>query len=408
MALTSVAELQSLIETKINKAQRLPETETLAVADVVGRVLAVNVVSTINIPCADISAMDGYALPAEAFTDSEWEIIGESVAGLAFKGVVSENSCVRIMTGAVVPSDCKTVVVQENTVAAQKSITLTQDVASGANIRFAGEEVACGDTVLTTGRILRASDVMLMAALGLDKVTVYRKIKVAILSTGNELNEPGTVISCPDQIYDSNRHALMARLQGLPVEIIDLGRAKDDLEGVMSTLVQASKMADVVITSGGVSVGDYDFMREAVVRLGAILHYKVALKPGKPFVFGCMFKTWYFGLPGNPVSGFVGFDVFLKSALWLLCGAQNVPQPLQFQATLSEPVKKSSGRMDMQRAIICQQADGSWLAKPAGAQDSHRIWGVSRANAYLILASETGSLSAGATVTVQPFKDAFL
>ena len=262
--------------------------------------------------------------------------------------------------------------------------------------------------MLTTGRILRASDVMLMAALGLDKVTVYRKIKVAILSTGNELNEPGTVISCPDQIYDSNRHALMARLQGLPVEIIDLGRAKDDLEGVMSTLVQAAKMADVVITSGGVSVGDYDFMREAVVRLGAILHYKVALKPGKPFVFGCMFKTWYFGLPGNPVSGFVGFDVFLKSALWLLCGAQNVPQPLQFQATLSEPVKKSSGRMDMQRAIICQQADGSWLAKPAGAQDSHRIWGVSRANAYLILASETGSLSAGATVTVQPFKDAFL
>ena len=163
-----------------------------------------------------------------------------------------------------------------------------------------------------------------------------------------------------------------------------------------------------MITSGGVSVGDYDYIREAVLRLGAIHHYKVAMKPGKPFVFGKMLNTWYFGLPGNPVSGFVGFDMFIKEALWLLCGATNVPQPLRFKAVLSQPVEKSPGRTDIQRALIKQDADGTWTAEPSGEQDSHRVWGVSRANAYMILPQESGGLPAGSTVTVQPFAEAFL
>ena len=200
----------------------------------------------------------------------------------------------------------------------------------------------------------------------------------------------------------------MARLAAMPVEVLDLGQAADDLEGVLHTLDEASRLADVVITSGGVSVGDYDYMREAVNRLGAIHHYKVAIKPGKPFVFGQMLKTWYFGLPGNPVSGYVGFDLFLKAALWQLCGAQDIPQPFRLQAVLSQQVKKSPGRMDIQRAVLTQTADGTWEASPAGEQDSHRVWGVSRANGYIILPAEAGNLPAGATVTVQPFTEAFL
>ena len=201
---------------------------------------------------------------------------------------------------------------------------------------------------------------------------------------------------------------LMARLAPLPVEVIDFGQVADRLEDVLKMLNKVINQADVLITTGGVSVGDYDFMREAVERVGSIHHYKVALKPGKPFVFGQIMTTWCFGLPGNPVSGFVGFDIFLKAALWQLCGAAEIPQPVRFTAKLAEPVKKNHSRTDIQRGIISRQKDGTWLAAPCGSQDSHRIYQVSRANAYLVLPAESGSLPVGAEVTVQPFAEAFL
>ena len=408
MSLTSVTELQTLIRAHIGKSKYPPETETVAVAQAAGRILAQDTVSPLNIPYADISAMDGYALPAAAAAGSRWQIAGESAAGRPFSGGIPENGCIRIMTGAVVPAGCTCVVLKEHTVLEDNTIILERNAENGANIHYCGEEVAAGNIVLQAGRILRTVDIMLLAALGIGEVPVYRKIKVAVLSTGDELHEPGTPAGSPGQVYDSNRHTLMARLSMLPVEVIDLGQAADDLEGVLHILDEAARRADVVITSGGVSVGDYDYIREAVLRLGAIHHYKVAMKPGKPFVFGKMLNTWYFGLPGNPVSGFVGFDMFIKEALWLLCGATNVPQPLRFKAVLSQPVKKSPGRTDIQRALIKQDADGTWTAEPSGEQDSHRVWGVSRANAYMILPQESGGLPAGSTVTVQPFAEAFL
>ncbi|WP_239666855.1 molybdopterin molybdotransferase MoeA [Neisseria elongata] len=312
MALTSVSELQSLIHEHITRTPRLPKVEHIPVAQSIGRVLAEDMVSALNIPATDMSAMDGYALPSAAAAGSRWQIAGEVAAGKPFTGSLPEDGCIRIMTGAVVPPDCTCIVLQEHT------------------------ETDDNTVVVTNG-----------------------------------------------QVYDSNRHTLMARLAAMPVEFLDLGQAADDLEGVLHTLDEASRLADVVITSGGVSVGDYDYMREAVDRLGAIHHYKVAIKPGKPFVFGQMLKTWYFGLPGNPVSGYVGFDLFLKAALWQLCGAQDIPQPFRLQAVLSQQVKKSPGRMDIQRAVLTQTADGTWEASPASEQDSHRVWGVSRANGYI-------------------------
>ena len=409
MALTPVHELQALIRDKIAAHPLAVESETVPVAAAVGRVLAQDIVSAVNLPPADISAMDGYALQSASDAGSEWAVAGESVAGLAFSGCLLEGACVRIMTGAVVPDDCNTVIVQENVQFENGRIRIEKDVAAGANIRRKGEEVAAGDTVLTAGRILREADIMLLAALGLGEVPVHRKIRVALLSSGNELLEPGEPNNGrADQIYDSNRAMLAARLSQLPVEIIDFKQVDDDLEDVLHVFDEAVRAADVLITTGGVSVGDYDFMRTAVERVGSVHHYKVGLKPGKPFVFGQMMNTWFFGMPGNPVSGFVGFDIFLKAALWQLCGAADIPEPLRFSATLSAPVKKNHSRTDIQRGIIERQTDGTWHARPCGSQDSHRILQVSRANAYLVLPAESGSLAVGESVTVQPFDGAFL
>ena len=408
MALTSVAELQTLIHEQITRYAQPLSTETLPVAQAVNRVLAQDIQSSLAIPVANMAAMDGYALPEAAAAGSRWRIVGESAAGRAFDGAIPADGCIRIMTGAVVPAACRSVVIQENTERNDNELTVTEATTEGSNIRRAGEEVAAGNTVLTAGRILRDADIMLLAALGVAEVPVFRKIKVAVLSTGDELREPGTPLTSLEQIYDSNRHTLLARLSHLPIETLDLGQAPDNLVGVESLLVEAAAQADVVITSGGVSVGDYDYLRDAVSRIGTIHHYKVAMKPGKPFVFGSLSESWYFGLPGNPVSGFAGFDFFLKAALWSLAGAAEPPVPLRFAATLAQAVKKSPGRADMQRAILYRDEAGNWLAEPAGAQDSHRVWGVSRANAYLVLSAEQGSLPVGSTVTVQPFSEAFL
>ena len=408
MALISVTELQQLIADTLSARRRIPERENIALLQANNRVLARDIQAGINIPAADISAMDGYALPAAARAGSRWRIVGESAAGHAFSGGIPADGCIRIMTGAVVPDGCRCVVIQENTESGDGMLTVTQDTAEGSNIRRTGEEVASGDTVLSAGRILRDADIMLLAALGFREIPVWRKIKVAVLSTGDELREPGSPLTSPEQIYDSNRHTLLARLSRLPVDTIDLGQAPDDPGQLEALLTQAAAQADVIITSGGVSVGDYDYLRDAVNRIGTIHHYKVAMKPGKPFVFGSLSESWYFGLPGNPVSGFAGFDIFLKPALWSLAGADPVPEPLRFSAILAQPVKKSPGRADMQRALIRRDEAGNWLAEPAGEQDSHRVLGVSRANAYLVLPSESGPLPAGATVVVQPFTEAFL
>ena len=320
MALTPVHELQALIHAKIAAVQKPLETETVPLVSAVGRVLAQDVAAAVNIPPADISAMDGYALPVAAAAGSEWKVVGESVAGQPFSGSLPADGCVRIMTGAVVPAACSSVVIQENVQLQDGVIRLEKDAAEGGNIRRRGEEIAAGDTVLQVGRILRQADIMLLAALGYAQIEVRRKLRVAVLSSGDELLEPGTADNRTDRIYDSNRYMLMARLAPLPVEVIDFGQVADRLEDVLKMLNKVIHQADVLITTGGVSVGDYDFMREAVERVGSIHHYKVALKPGKPFVFGQIMTTWCFGLPGNPVSVFTTFHMYVAGALAVMSG----------------------------------------------------------------------------------------
>ena len=407
MPLTPIAELQSIIQNHIAHRPFALGSESVALAQAAGRVLAQDIVAPVSIPSSHVSAMDGYALAQATPAHSRLTIVGESAAGSPFTGSLKAGECIRIMTGATVPACCSTVVIQENVIREGDCIVLQQDAHAAANIRYAGEEIQAGQTVLSAGRILRHADIMVLAAQGIASVVVQRKLRIAILSTGNELAEAGSSIA-PHQIYDSNRPMLHSKLRDCPADIVDLGKLPDSLEATVQTLHQAAADSDVVITSGGVSVGDYDYLRQAVAQVGTIHHYKVAMKPGKPFVFGQLGSAWYFGLPGNPVSGYVGFDLFIRAALWQIAGATPIPQPLRFQAALTRNVKKAAGRADIQRAIISQNSDGTWQATPTGKQDSHRILGVSQANAYMILPQESGDLAAGEWVTVQPLHEAFL
>lgn len=410
MSLTSVSTLQNIIHQTLSTTVQLNE-ERITLQQALGRILAQDIVSNIAIPSQNVSAMDGYALPIIAQANSEFKIVGKSAAGKPFSGSLKENECIRIMTGAVVPDCCVTVEMQENTEKTiSGSLKLLQDSKKGNHIRFAGEEIACEQTVLMRGKRLNAADIMLLASLGVAEISVYRRLRIAVLSTGDELVSAGQPLQT-GQIYDSNRPMLLAKLQTLPIDILDLGKLDDDLNSIKTTLNHAAQEADVVITSGGVSVGDYDYLRQAVEEVGKIHHYKVAMKPGKPFVFGQLgqdSQAWYFGLPGNPISGFVGFDMFVKAALWQLSGITQIPQPIRFQAALTAPVKKNAGRMDIQRAIITHQNDGTWTAAPSGAQDSHRVLGTALANAYMLLPEDSGSLKVGDIVEVQPFDGVFL
>ena len=407
MSLTPIAELQTIIQNHIARRPLALASESVPLAQAAGRVLAQDVVAPVAIPSSHVSAMDGYALPQAASAHSSLKIVGESAAGKPFTGSLKTGECIRIMTGATVPACCTTVIIQENVARDGDQIVLQQDAPAAANIRYAGEEIQAGQTLFTAGRILRHADIMVLAAQGIASVLVQRKLRIAVLSTGNELAEAGSPIAA-HQIYDSNRPMLHSKLRDCPADIIDLGKLPDNLAATVHMLHQAAEQSDVVITSGGVSVGDYDYLRQAVAQVGTIHHYKVAMKPGKPFVFGQLGSAWYFGLPGNPVSGYVGFDLFIRAALWQIAGATPIPQPLRFQAALTCNVKKAAGRADIQRAIISQNSDGTWQATPTGKQDSHRILGVSQANAYMILPQENGDLTAGEWVTVQPLHEAFL
>ena len=355
----------------------IARTETVALDDACGRVLAEAITSNIELPVADVSAMDGYTFTANS--GDTLTLIGESIAGRPFAGTVGAGECVRIMTGAVVPDGADTVEMQENTTRDGGRITLTRPTPPRANIRYRGEELQLGETVLQPGKILSAADVLLLAALGCARIRVTAP-----------LTESG-------QIYDSNRALLKALLKSLPVHVHDLGIIRDDPAAIEAALQQAAN-SDAIITSGGVSVGDYDYLKAAVATLGSVQAYKIKIKPGKPFVFGNIGTAAYFGLPGNPVSSFVGFSQIIRPALWRLAGANPLPAPLTLTVPLAAPVRKTAGRRDFQRGIL---ENGS--VTPQNAQDSHRVYGLARANCLIDLPADSGDQPAGAPVTVWPF-----
>ncbi|MDP3777492.1 gephyrin-like molybdotransferase Glp [Methylotenera sp.] len=374
--------------------------ETLTLAESLGRVLAEDITSPSNVPNYNNSAMDGYALKATDVSASRLMVIGTAFAGKAFEGTVADGQCVRIMTGGAIPKGADTVVVQEKTVVDGEFINIIEAPKPHANVRYAGEDLKLGQTVLATGHLMRPADLGLIASLGIGEVRAYRKLKVAFFSTGDELISVGQPLQT-GQVYDSNRYTLFGMLTKLGVEVMDMGAIADDPILLENTLLSAATQADVVITSGGVSVGEADYMKLLLAKHGQVMFWKVAMKPGRPLAYGKVGSAHYFGLPGNPVAVMVTFYQFVRDALLRLMG-QSSPVPLpMFSVQCTQAIKKMTGRTEFQRGILFADTDGSWRVKPTGAQGSALLSSMSLANCFIVLDETVGNLEAGAMVQVQ-------
>ncbi|MFP4610215.1 MAG: molybdopterin molybdotransferase MoeA [Thiohalophilus sp.] len=368
-------------------------------------VLAQDIRSPLNVPAYTNSAMDGYALRAAdlpAGGNVTLDLIGTAFAGNPFYGQVRAGQCVRIMTGAKLPEGTDTVIMQEQAGADGERITFGAGHTPGQNVRHPGEDIAVDEVVLRQGQRLRAAEIGLLASLGVPQVRVRRKLKVAFFSTGDELRPVGETLE-EGQIYDSNRYTLYGMLKELDVEILDLGVIRDEPGAVEAAFEQAADQADAVITSGGVSVGEADYVKQTLDKLGAVSFWKIAMKPGKPLAFGRVKDAWFFGLPGNPVSVMATFYQFALPALRQLMGETAAP-PLTFRVPCSETLKKRAGRTDFQRGILHRDEQGNLTVSAAGMQASHILSGMSRANCFIILPLEAGNIDAGTLVEVQPFR----
>ena len=382
-------------------------TEQLPLRAALGRILCEPVVARIDVPPFANSAMDGYAVRSEDCPDSgavTLEIIGSAFAGAPFAERVGAGQCVRIMTGAVLPDGADAVLMQEHVSREQGQIRCEhRAVQQGQNVRYAGEDTRRGDTVLPAGRRLGAAELGLLASVGVAEVCVTRKLRVAFFSTGDELASAGTPL-VRGQIYDSNRYALFGMLSRPEIECYDLGVIPDRREAVRTAFREAAAMADMVLTTGGVTDGEADYVTETLGELGEISFWRMAMKPGKPLAFGHVGNAVFFGLPGNPVSVMATFYQFVLPAIRKMTGQQAL-EPLMIQARSSQNLKKAPGRMEFQRGILQRGSDGQWQVSTTGLQGSHLLSSMSRANCFILLPAEDAGATEGDLVTVQPFQD---
>ena len=377
--------------------------ERLHVRAALGRVLAAEIRAGVNVPAHDNSAMDGYAVrfaDLKSEGESTFAIAGTSLAGKPFRGRVAADEAVRIMTGGVMPAGCDTVIMQEHARAADGRVTLPGGQRLGQNVRYAGDDIRAGQVVFKPGQVVRPAELGMIASLGIGEVSVYRKLRVAFFSTGDELVPVGGSLE-PGQIYDSNRYTIYGMLARLGVDAIDMGLIRDDPAAIESAFAQAAQAADVVITSGGVSVGEADFVKQLLAKLGDVLFWKIAMKPGRPLAYGKIGPAHFFGLPGNPVSAMVTFYQFVRDALLVLMGVPD-PQPLPLlKAICTSAIKKAPGRTEFQRGILSAGDDGRWTVRVTGDQSSGILSSMSQANCFILLPDAQGNTPAGAMVDVQ-------
>ncbi|MDB5811276.1 MAG: molybdopterin molybdenumtransferase MoeA [Betaproteobacteria bacterium] len=368
-----------------------------------GRVLAEDIVSPLDVPSHDNSAMDGYAVRfADLKADGEvtLTVAGTAFAGVPFNGNVQSGACVRIMTGAVVPEGADTIVMQEHVKAADKKVTIGGGHRKNQNLRRAGEDLKTGQVALKRGTLLRPAEIGLVASLGVGEISVYRKLRVAFFSTGDELVSIGKPLGA-GQIYDSNRYTIHGMLTQLGCEVIDMGVVRDDPKLLEQAFYDAARCADVVITSGGVSVGEADFVKELLERMGEVVFWKIAMKPGRPLAYGRIAGAHFFGLPGNPVSVMVTFYQFVRDALLKLAGRDPVPVLPTFTVPCTSTLKKAPGRTEFQRGVLSQDAGGKWSVRVTGEQGSGILSSMTEANCFIILPTDQGNVSPGTVVEVQ-------
>jgi len=379
--------------------------ERVHVRQALGRVLGADVISPLDVPGHDNSAMDGYAVRfADIATDRETTLdrIGESFAGKPAKVRVGAGQAVRIFTGAVMPQGADTVVMQERAREDDGRVLVAPGAVSkaGQNRRFAGEDLKQGQAVFAAGQRIRPAELGMLASLGVNEVSVYRRLRVAFFSTGDELRSIGTPLAA-GEIYDSNRYTIYGMLARLDCEMLDMGVVPDVPDELERAFAAAAATADVVITSGGVSVGEADFVKQLLDKLGEVLFWKIAMKPGRPLAYGRIGDAHFFGLPGNPVSVMVTFYEFVRDALRVLQGERDVAPLPMLKVTLGAPIRKMPGRTEFQRGILSPGSDGRWSVRTTGDQGSGILSSMSRANCFIVLPADCGNVDAGAEVEVQ-------
>lgn len=392
---------------------RLTATEILAIGAAAGRVLAADVISPKSVPEHPLSAMDGYAFSLghlnkiRGNSPHELRVTGRSLAGHPLQGAVDPQACVRIFTGARVPDGLDTVIAQERVTVNESAGTVCFDitnVAPFANVRKAGEDIAAGAVALAAGSRIGAREIALLASIGIAEVQAIQKIRVAVLSTGDEVFPPGSALP-EGKTYDANRPMLLELVRDLGAEAIDLGIVGDDADSLRSNIAHAASIADAVITSGGVSVGEADHTRSVMQSLGEIAFWKLAIKPGRPLAAGWLQhpseqkRIPFFGLPGNPVAAFVTFQGIVGPCLQRLAGA--LPRtPTMIRAGLTKDARKAAGRTEFLRCTLSRNSAGEWLAEVAASQGAASLKSLVDADGLVVLPHEAGPLPAGTMVDV--------
>ena len=378
--------------------------ESVPVRDALGRVLAAPVIAPFNVPAHDNSAMDGYAVRHADLAsggDTTLTVVGTAFAGRPFSGLVGAGQAVRIMTGAEIPVGADTIVVQEVARQEGQQVTIPSGQHSGQNLRRAGEDLARGGVAVAAGTLCGPAEIGLIASLGIAEVRVKRRLRVAFFSTGDEIATIGQPLG-PGQVYDSNRYTLSAALTRLGCELLDMGVIEDKPEALERAFRDAAANADVVLTSGGVSVGEADFIRSLMDRLGEVMFWKIDIKPGRPMAFGRTGDAWMFGLPGNPVAVLVTFYQFVKDALLTIAGVTPLPPAALFDARVESAIAKRPGRREFLRGTVRFGPEGCSVAV-TGAQGSGVLKSMSDANCFIVLTEAQGDVAAGDVVKVQAF-----
>ena len=384
----------------------IKEIESIKLIDSLNRVLAIDLVSPINVPNYDNSAMDGFGFNISSLKNTNKLRVKDTVlAGKPIKSFVKDGEAIQIMTGGKIPIGVDTVIPIELVKYKNNEITFIEMPKIGANIRKCGEDIKQKDIVLSKGTLLYPAELGLIASLGLSKVKVLKKLKVGFFSTGDEIVAAGTKIKS-GQVYNSNHYTIHSMLNRLNIECIDLGLIPDNKKIIKNTLIKAAKEANVIITTGGVSVGEADYMKEVLKDVGQVLFWKLSIKPGRPMAYGKINKTDFFGLPGNPVSAMVTFYQIVQGALKIRMGLKIGGAIPLLKVECVESIFKRPGRTEFQRGTLFQ-SNGAWKVKTTGQQGSGILSSMSKANCFIVLSVDRGTIKPGEIVDIQ-LMDSFI
>ncbi|EIN6342090.1 bifunctional molybdopterin-guanine dinucleotide biosynthesis adaptor protein MobB/molybdopterin molybdotransferase MoeA [Vibrio parahaemolyticus] len=399
-AFLSVVQGQEKILSLVNTVS---EIEACKIENAYGRVLAEHIISPVNVPQYTNSAMDGYAIRSDDVDRDSYQIVAEVMAGHAYDQPLEVGQAVKIMTGAPTPRNGDTVVMREQASQEGDKVTFNgANIKAGQNVRQAGEDLAIGSDVFTAGTRLASPEMGMIASLGFGEANVFRKLKVAVFSTGDEVQAPGTEQKA-NSIYDSNRFTIMGMLEKLGCEILDFGILEDNEQLMIEALENASAQADVVMTSGGVSVGDADYIKLALDKLGQIDFWRINMRPGRPLAFGQINNKPFFGLPGNPVAVMVSFINFVEPALRKMQGEQGW-KPLKVNAIATENLRSRQGRTEFSRGIYELDDTGRLTVRTTGKQGSGILRSMSEANCLIEISPAIDTVKAGESVTIIPLQ----